>query len=88
VENTNTLIMSVVVENIIKKNHIFNNIVLALKLYIIKVFPKSDMAIIWLNIWDVQSGSKAQGLINKCFNVGSYIMTIRGTNMNSRVVIT
>ena len=88
VENTNTPITSVVVGDIIKKNHIFNNITLASKPYIIKVFPKSDMAIIWLNIWDIQSRIKAQGLINKCFNVESYIMTIRSTNMNSRVVIT
>ena len=45
-ENTVTLITSSVVEDIIKKNHIFNNIVLASKPLIIKVFPKSDMAII------------------------------------------
>jgi len=49
-ENTVTLITSSVVENIIKKNQIFNNIVLASKLLIIKVFPKSDMAIILVDI--------------------------------------
>jgi len=73
------------VEDIIKKNYIFNNIVLAFKPHIIKVSPKSDMAIIWVDIWDVQSGSKAKGLINRCFNVGSYIATIRGANMNSGI---
>jgi len=50
VENTNTFIISVMVENIIKNNHIFKNIVLVLKPHIIKVSPKSDMAIIWLDI--------------------------------------
>ena len=73
------------VENIIKKNHIFNNIVLALKPQIIKVFPKSDMAIIWIDIWNIQSNSKAKGLINRCFNVRSYITTVRNTNINPSI---
>jgi len=34
------------VENIIKQNHISNNVILALKLRVIKVSPKLDMAII------------------------------------------
>jgi len=34
------------VENIIKQNHIFNNVTLASKPRVIKVSPKSDMAII------------------------------------------
>ena len=41
------------------------------------------MAIVWLDIWDVQSGSKAKGLINRCFNIRKYIATIRDMNMNS-----
>ena len=40
------------------------------------------MAIIWINIWDVQSGSKVKGLINRYFNIESFITTIEGTNMN------
>ena len=40
------------------------------------------MAIIWVNIWNVQSDSKAKGLINRYFNIESYITTIRGANMN------
>ena len=55
------------------------------KLHIIKVFPKSDIAIIWVDIWDIQSGSKVRGLINRCFNVGSYITTIRDANINPGV---
>ena len=49
---------------------------------VIKVLSKLDMSIIWIDIWDVQSGSKAKGLINQYFNVGKYIATIRDANMN------
>ena len=70
------------VETIIKQNHIFNNVTLASKPRVIKVSPKSDMAIVWINIWDAQSGMKAKGLINRCFNIGSFIATIRGANAN------
>ena len=38
------------IENVLKNNHLFNDIVLTSKPYIIKVSPKSDMAIIWINI--------------------------------------
>jgi len=73
------------VETILKQNHIFDNIFLSSKPRIIKVSPKSDMAIVWIDIWDVQSGQNAKLLINRCFNVGNYIATIRGANMNPRV---
>ena len=46
VENTNTPITADSVKVIIKSNQIFNNITIASRLYIIKVFPKSDIAII------------------------------------------
>ena len=81
-ENLSSPITLNVVEDIIKQNHIFNNVVLASKLHVIKVFPKLDMAIVWLDIWDVQSRSKAKCLINRCFNIGNYIATIREANMN------
>ena len=73
------------VENIIKQNQIFDNIVLTSKPQVIKVSLKSDISIIWIDIWDVQSRSKAKSLINQCFNVGRYIATIRGANMNPNV---
>jgi len=38
--------------------------------------PKSDIAIIWIDIWDAQSSIKAKCLINKYFNVSNYIATI------------
>jgi len=43
------------------------------------------MAIIWFDIWDTQSGSKAKLLINHSFNLGRYIATVRATNMNPGV---
>ena len=53
------------IESILKQNHIFDNISLASKLRVIKVSPKSDMAIIWIDIWDIQNGSKAKSIINQ-----------------------
>ena len=84
-EDTNTFISADVVEKIIKENYIFNDIVLALRLRVIKVSSKSDMSIVWLNIQDVQSGSKTKGLINRCFNIRSFITMIYGANMNPGV---
>ena len=84
-ENICISINSNVVKKISKDNHIFNNITLASKPHIIKVSPKSNMAIIWIDIWDVQSRSNAKMLINRCFNVGNYIVTIWGANTNPGV---
>ena len=44
-EQSNTHLSSENIEKILKSNHIFNNIVLALKPRVIKVFPKLDMSI-------------------------------------------
>jgi len=52
-KNTNTPMMTDVVETIIRNNHIFNNIIVASRLRNIKVFLKSDIVIIWLDIWNV-----------------------------------
>ena len=83
-ENANTPIISEVIEEIIKKkSHIFNNIVLVSRSCIIKISPKSNMTIIWIDIWDIQSSNRAKGLINRYFNVGSYIATIRDASINS-----
>ena len=73
------------VKTIIKQNHIFNNVTLASKPRVIKFLPKLYIAIIWINIWDAQSGTKAKSLINRCFNVGSFITIIRGANANPGV---
>ena len=69
------------VKTILKQNQIFNNIKLVSKLRVIKVSPELDMSIIWIDIWDIQSGSKAKGLINQCFNISKYIATVRDINM-------
>ena len=73
------------IETILKQNQIFDNISLASKPRVIKVSPKSDMSIVWINIWDVQSRTNAKMLINRCFNIGEYIATIQGVNMNPGV---
>ena len=45
-ENTNTLLSMDIVETIIKNNHIFNNIAIVSRSRIIKVLPRSNIAII------------------------------------------
>ena len=84
-DNRQTKLSSDDIQNILKQNHIFDNISLASKPRVIKVSPKSDMALVWIDIWDVQSGKNAKMLINRCFNVGNHIATIRGANMNPGV---
>ena len=81
-ENTNVSITLDFVESVIKANHIFNNLSLISKSHVIKVLPKSDIVIVWLDIWDAQSGQKTKNLINRYFNIRRYITTIYGTNMN------
>ena len=70
------------VKNILKSNHIFNDIILASKPRIIKVSPKSNMAIIWIDIWNTQSGSNVMKIINRHFNIGSFIAMVQGANIN------
>jgi len=71
-----------VIESIIKSTHIFNNIRIASKLYVIKISPKSDMSIVWIDIWNLQSNTFTKTFIKWCFNIGSYIVTVQGDNMN------
>ena len=75
-------IKSNLIELLIETSYIFDNVNFTFKHHIAKVSPKSDMDIIWLDIWDLQSGSIAKKLINCCFNVSSFVATIRGANMN------
>ena len=85
VNKSNTCISSEDIEYILKNNHIFNDIMLASKPRIIKVLPKSDMAIVWIDIWITQNGNNTKKIINRWFNVGNVITTVRGTNMNPGV---
>jgi len=43
------------------------------------------MTIVWIDIWNAQSGKNAKILINRYFNVRSHITTICGANMNPGV---
>jgi len=86
IENTNIPISSNFVESVIKSNHIFNNLLLASNPQVIKVSSKSDIAIVWVDLWNAQSGFKAKNLINRSFNIGNYIATIHSTNMNPDVL--
>jgi len=85
-EQTNACITFDDIEKILKNNHIFNDIVLVFKPRVTKVSPKSNIAIVWINIWDAQSGMKTKSLINRRFNVGSFIATICGADMNPGVL--
>jgi len=84
-ENINIPISFNVVKSIIKNTHIFNDIILASKPRVIKVSPKLDMVIIYVDIWNVQSSTEAKCLMNKCFNIGNFIVTIQDANMSSGI---
>ena len=85
-EDTNFSINSSNVKSIIQSMHIFNNMCLASKPHVIKALPKSNMVIIWIDIWNAQSGIRAKYLINKYFNVSNYITIIRQVNMSSSIL--
>ena len=40
------------VKGVLKETHLFNDVSLASKPRIIKASPKSDMAVVWVDIWD------------------------------------
>ena len=85
IDKSNTCISSEDIEYILKNNHIFNDIVLASKPRIIKISPKLDIAIIWIDIWNTQNSNNTKKIINRQFNVGNIIAIVRGTNMNPDV---
>ena len=70
------------ITNFIRNTDLFEGITLVSRPRVIKASSKSNMSIIWINIWDSQNGSKTKLMINHSFNFGRYIATIRGTNMN------
>jgi len=63
-ETTHTFTTADVIKKIIKENYIFNNVELVSRPRVIKISPKSNMLIMWIDIWDAQSGAKAKSLIN------------------------
>lgn len=73
VKDTNLPIFSNIVETVIKSIHIFNNITLTSYSHIIKVSPKLDIVIIWIDIWDFQNRMNVKMLINRYFNITGVI---------------
>ena len=65
INKSNTCVTSKNIKCILKNNHIFNDIILASKPCIIKVSPKSDMAIVWIDIWNNQNGNNTKKIINR-----------------------
>jgi len=80
-----TPVKTTTVENILTNTHLFDNVTLSSRPRIIRASRNSDMAVIWVNIWDSQNGTKAKTLINRSFNFGRHIATVRGTSMNPGV---
>ena len=58
------IITSNIIKGVLKKSHLFKDVMLASKPHIIKVSLKSNMVVIWVDIWDSQSGSTAKNIIN------------------------
>jgi len=58
------------IKGVLKETHLFKGVVLASKPRVIKASPKSDMVVVWVDIWDSQSGSLANNIINCHFNIG------------------
>ena len=81
-KNMNELITSQIVEEVLKKSHIFKDIEFSSKPWVIKASSNSDSAIIWVNIWDSQGVSKLKSIINWWFNIGSFVATIHGTRVS------
>jgi len=66
----NDVLIPKVIKDVLKDLYLFENIVLASKPQVIKVSSKSDMTVVWIDLWDSQSGSSANNIINCCFNIG------------------
>jgi len=74
-----------IIKGVLKDSYLFKDTTLASKPHVIKASPKSDKAVVWVDIWDFQSSSCAKNIINRRFNVGQFIATIHRTNMNPEV---
>ena len=74
--NSSNSINSVQIKSVLSHTDIFQDIILSFWPYIVRVFPRSDMVIVWINIWDSQNGTKAKSLINRSFNIDCHVVTI------------
>jgi len=54
-----------IIEGVLKDSHLFKDATLASKPCVIKASPKSDKAVVWVDIWDSQSGSYTKNIINR-----------------------
>ena len=54
-----------IIEGVLKELHLFKDATLASKPRVIKASPKSDKAVVWVDIWDFQSGSCTKNIINQ-----------------------
>jgi len=72
----NSIITPNFIKGVLKETHLFKDVLLASKPQIIKASPKSDMAVVWVNIWDSQSNSSAKNIINCHFNISHFIATV------------
>ena len=54
-----------IIEGVLKDSYLFKDAILASKLCVIKASPKSDKAVVWVDIWDSQSGSCVKNIINR-----------------------
>lgn len=71
VKNTNLLLSSDIVKIVIKSTYILNNIVLVSYPHIIKASLKSNIVVIWVDIWDSQSGQML-----KCWSISALILEV------------
>ena len=53
-----------IIESVLKDSHLFKDTTLASKPHVIKASPKLDKAVVWVDIWDSQSGSCVKNIIN------------------------
>ena len=42
-----------IVEDVLKKSHLFEDIILVSRPHVIKVSPKSDSVVVWIDIWNL-----------------------------------
>ncbi|KXN91782.1 Pol polyprotein, partial [Leucoagaricus sp. SymC.cos] len=66
----------------LKHNPLFENISLASTPHVMKVSLHSDMAVIWIDIWDLQKSTQAKTLINCTLNFDYDVATILACNMH------
>jgi len=52
------------IKGVLKDSHLFKDMILASKPHVIKALSKSDKAVVWVDIWDSQSGSCVKNIIN------------------------